>query len=101
MSFNGGKRRTLVLCGSDGIAKLVTLQRIVNVGMQKLRLARTKSQFVPHLTLLYDERSIEEQQIERIGWTVTEFVLVHSLLGRGQYDILGRWPLRADGVRLH
>jgi 2'-5' RNA ligase len=101
MSFNGGKRRTLVLCGSDGTAKLVTLQRVVNVGMQKLRLARTKSQFVPHLTLLYDERSIEEQQIERIGWTVTEFVLVHSLLGRGQYDILGRWPLRADGVRLH
>lgn len=101
MSFGGGKQRTLVLCASDGAAKLVALQRVVSAGMQKLRSARIKSQFVPHLTLLYDERSIEEQPIERIGWTVTEFVLVHSLLGRGQYNILGRWPLRADGVRLH
>jgi len=101
MSFNGGKRRTLVLCASDGAAKLVTLQRVVSAGVQKLRSARIKSQFVPHVTLLYDERSIEEQPIERIGWTITEFVLVHSLLGRGQYNILARWPLRADGVRLH
>jgi 2'-5' RNA ligase len=101
MSFNGGKRRTLVLCGSDDIAKLVMLQRTIVAGMQKLRATRIKSQFVPHVTLLYDERSIEEQPIERIGWTVTEFVLIHSLLGRGQYNILGRWPLRGDSVRLH
>jgi 2'-5' RNA ligase len=101
VSFYGGKQRPLVLCGGDGLAKLVALQRFVDVAMQKARLGRAKQQFVPHVTLLYDENGIEEQPIERIGWTVTEFVLVHSLLGRGQYNILGRWPLRADGVRLH
>jgi 2'-5' RNA ligase len=100
-SFYGGKQRPLVLCGGDGLARLVALQRTIDVAMQKARLGRTKQQFVPHVTLLYDENGIEEQPIERIGWTVTEFVLIHSLLGRSQYVPLGRWPLRADGVRLH
>jgi RNA 2',3'-cyclic 3'-phosphodiesterase len=102
MSFyGGGKQRPLVLCGGDGLAKLVALQRAVEVAMQRARLGRAKQQFVPHVTLLYDENGIDEQPIERIGWTVTEFVLIHSLLGRSQYIPLGRWPLRADGVRLH
>jgi 2'-5' RNA ligase len=101
MSFFGGKKRPLVLGGGDGVAKLVALHRVVSTGMQRFKLGRSKPQFIPHVTLLYDEQAIEEQQIERIGWTVTEFVLVHSLLGRGQYNILGRWPLRADGVRLN
>src|SRR5882757_3554690 len=99
MSFHGGNQRPLVLCGGDGVAKLIALQRVIDVAMQKARLGRAKQQFVPHVTLLYDRDGIEEQPIERIGWTVTEFVLIHSLLGRSQYIPLGRWPLRADGVR--
>ena len=101
ISFSGGKKRPLVLCDGEGGIKLVAFHRVVSTGMQRFRLGRPKSQFMPHVTLLYDEQVIEEQPIERIGWTVTEFVLVHSLLGRGRYNILGRWPLRADGVRLH
>jgi 2'-5' RNA ligase len=101
MSFSGGKKRPLVLCGGDNVAMLIAFHRVASTGMQRFRLGRSKPQFMPHVTLLYDEQMIEEQPIERIGWTVTEFVLIHSLLGRGQYNILGRWPLRADGVRLH
>lgn len=102
MSFSSNaKRRPLVLGGAEGLARLIAFQKALAAVMQKAGLARAKQQFTPHVTLLYDERGVEEQPTERIGWTVTEFALVHSLLGRGQYDILGRWPLRADGVRLH
>jgi 2'-5' RNA ligase len=101
VSFSGGRRRPLVLAGGDGVARLIAFQRTVAVAMHKAGLGRTRQQFTPHVTLLYDERGIEEQPIERIGWTVTEFVLVHSLLGRSQYNILGRWPLRADSGRLN
>lgn len=101
VSFLGGKQRPLVLCGGGDLAKFIAFQRAIGVAMQKVKPGRAKQQFTPHLTVLYDQHGIEEQPIERIGWTVTEFVLVHSLLGRGQYNILGRWPLRADGVRLH
>ena len=101
MSFHGGKQRPLVLCGGDGVARLIALQHVIAVAMQRARLGRAKQPFVPHMTLLYDKDGIDEQPIERIGWTVTEFVLIHSLLGRSQYIPLGRWPLRADGVRLH
>ena len=79
----------------DGVAKLIALQRVIDVAMQRARVARAKQPFVPHVTLLYDKDGIDEQPIERIGWTVTEFVLIHSLLGRGQYIALARWPLRA------
>jgi 2'-5' RNA ligase len=42
------------------------------------------------VTLLYDECGIKEQPIEPISWTVNEFVLVHSLLGKGRYIPLGK-----------
>jgi len=50
-------------------------------------------QSTPHLTLLYDARRVAEQPITRIGWTMREFVLVHSLLGQKRYIPLGKWPL--------
>jgi len=35
------------------------------------------------------------QPVEPFEWTVREFVLIHSLLGRTEYRVLGRWPLAA------
>jgi len=46
--------------------------------------------FTPHVTLWYGEREIAENPIEPIGWTVREFVLIHSLRG---HTCLARWPL--------
>ena len=48
----------------------------------------------PHLTLLYDRRKLEEQPIDEIGWSVRDFVLIHSLYGLSRHVPLGRWPLR-------
>jgi 2'-5' RNA ligase len=88
-----GSPRPLVLCGDRGIAELAAFQRALCSAVRKIGLARVKPRYTPHVTLLYDERGIDEHAIEPIGWTVHEFALVHSLRGRSRYFALGRWPL--------
>ena len=51
--------------------------------------------FVPHVTLLYDAQAVPVQPVEPVSWPVREFVLIHSLLGRAEYRLLGRWVLPA------
>jgi 2'-5' RNA ligase len=51
--------------------------------------------FTPHLTLLYDNRYVEGRDVEPIAWSVREFVLIHSVLGKTRHIHLGRWPLLA------
>ena len=54
------------------------------------------SGFVPHLTLVWDEKMIPAHALERpLSWTARDFVLVRSYQGESRYDILGRWPLLA------
>lgn len=96
MSFSGKPGNLpYVLCGGDGIVALTAFQRILSVAMASAGLKlRHGSKFTPHLTLLFDKYQIPEQAIETVGWTVQEFVLVHSLLGRSIHIPLARWPLR-------
>lgn len=89
-----GRTRPLVLCGGEGVEELVMFQRHLSEAIQKNGLGRLKTQYMPHITLLYDAHGIEEHAIEPVRWIVKEFVLVHSLLGRSSYVPLGRWPLR-------
>ena len=89
-----GRPRPLVLCGSGGMAELIALQRALGDAIEKGGLGRMKPQYMPHLTLLYDERGIDEHAIEPVRWTVREFALVHSLRGQSRYIRLGRWPLQ-------
>ena len=95
MSFRGGPtNRPLVLCGGDGVAALTAFQQAFGAAMMRAGLGgQAQRRFTPHLTLLYGDRSIPEQAVEAISWTVREFVLVHSLLGQGRYVRLSRWPL--------
>ena len=88
-----GRPRPLVLCSEDDIPELIALQRALGHAIQKQGLGRAKPQYTPHVTMLYDERAVEAHAIEPVRWTVREFVLVHSLRGKSQYDVLGRWPL--------
>ena len=57
--------------------------------------AATQGEFKPHMTLLRDEQRVRPFAIEPVGWTVKDFVLVHSLLGKTTHIHLGRWPLNA------
>ena len=54
-----------------------------------------RREFVPHLTLLYDKRTLPAQAVEPISWTVRDSSLVRSLLGQGRHQVLGTWQLRS------
>lgn len=95
LSFRGGRGgRPLVLCGGEGVLKLMTFQQTLGASLARAGLrGRVRRRFTPHATLLYDSRGIPEQTVETISWTAREFVLVHSRLGGGKYVRLLRWPL--------
>lgn len=96
MSFAGiSHSQPFVLRGGDGLAALMEFQRALGAEIKKAGLWRkADAHFTPHVTLLYDSRCVTEQIIEPVSWTVTEFVLVHSLLGRTRHIPLARWLLR-------
>jgi 2'-5' RNA ligase len=89
--------RPLVLRSSARAAALKKFQQDLGAALKKTGLGRkvTRS-FTPHVTLLYDQQNVVEQAVETIGWTVSEFALVHSLIGQTKHVVLARWPLRAD-----
>jgi hypothetical protein len=45
------------------------------------------TRFMPHVTLLYDRPHEIAVPVDSIRWTVRELVLVHSLLGKTQYEL--------------
>jgi 2'-5' RNA ligase len=92
MSFLGATR-PLVLCGGEGVKELTAFQSLLGGAVQRSGLGRVKAQYMPHVTLLYDRRGIEEHAVEPIRWMVNEFALVHSLLGQSKYVFLKRWRL--------
>jgi len=94
---NRPRSRPLVLRGGgDGVAAVTAFQKTLGKAMESAGLGkRVEKRFTPHVTLLYDDRALREQATARVGWTVREFALVHSLLGKTQHNLLGRWPLRA------
>jgi RNA 2',3'-cyclic 3'-phosphodiesterase len=55
--------------------------------------ARPKGTFTPHVTVLYDPKSIDEHPVEPVSWIASEVVLVRSLVGQGIHEHLARWPL--------
>lgn len=94
VSFRGKSgNRPFVLMGEDGLGRLQSFRWMLGSALTRRGLRRVaNTHFTPHVTLLYDARSVEEQPIEPIFWTVTEFVLIHSLKG---HDYLARWSLQA------
>jgi 2'-5' RNA ligase len=84
--------RPFVLLGDEGLQGLSGFRRMLGAAMTRKGLRRpATADFTPHVTLLYDLREAEEQPIEPICWTVSDFVLVHSMQGHVH---LARWPLR-------
>jgi len=89
-----GRPRPLVLCSEDDIPDLIAFQRELGHAIQQSGLGPATPQCMPHVTMLHDERAIEDHAIEPITWTVRDFGLVHSLCGKSKQVPLGRWPLR-------
>jgi len=94
-SFRGGMGPYpfVLTCEQDEAAWLA-LRHPLGAAMERVGLGgATRGQFTPHMTLLRDEKRARSAPIEPIKWTVREFVLVHSLLGKTTHIHLGRWPL--------
>ena len=93
-SFRGREGNSpFVLIGDDGLGRLQSFRRMLAAALTGRGLRRVaNTYFTPHVTLLYDARSVEEYPIDPVFWTVTEFVLIHSMKG---HDYRARWSLLA------
>ena len=89
-SFGGG---ALALRGHDGVAGLEMLHAKLGNALGIASRKSAGAAFTPHVTLLRDKRRLELKPIPPIEWTVAEFVLVHSLLGKTVHRHLARFPL--------
>ena len=93
-SFKRAVRLPLVLRGGEGVEALAAFQQLLGAALKKAGLGPwVNAQYTPHLTLLYDDRFVAEQRVDPIVWTVHEFVLVRSRLGKSQHVPLARWSL--------
>jgi 2'-5' RNA ligase len=96
MSFRReGKARALVLCGEGGRKALTRLHVQLGVGMHNAGLRHNISRdFTPHMTLLYDRKAVPTATLDTsVSWTASEFLLIHSVLGKTEHRIIDRWPL--------
>lgn len=84
---------TYVLSGRDGTRQLTAFREELGEAMRGQGLRASRS-FTPHMTLAYDRHVVAEHAIDPVRWRALEFVLIRSHVGKGIYDVLGRWPLR-------
>jgi RNA 2',3'-cyclic 3'-phosphodiesterase len=78
-----------VLVGGDTLDRLKSLGHALDAAVAESGMARRmRRDFTPHVTLLYGDRAVEEYPVAPIRWTVSEFVLIHSLQGHRH---LARW----------
>ena len=76
---------------------MFALQRALGDRLGAAGLGRhVERRFTPHVTLLYDEHTLAPEAVPPIGWHVGELALVHSLIGRGEHAVLGRWALKRN-----
>lgn len=90
-SFPKSGRKPCVLAEEGGNAALKELHRQLKIVLGKAKNGETPA-YTPHVTLLYDEKMVEEEQLSPVTWKATELVLIHS--ANGVYDLRGRWPLQ-------
>jgi 2'-5' RNA ligase len=84
-----------VLTSTKGASGWQPFHRTLADALKRVGLGgATQGEFEPHVTLLRDEKRARSKAIPSISWTVQDFVLIHSLLGKTEHIHLRRWPLR-------
>lgn len=89
------EKKPCVLLGGEGNSPLRRLRKLlgeclIETGQGK----HVTRDFTPHVTLRYERVLVPPQAVPAIAWTVREFALVHSLLGKTEHRILQRWKLQ-------
>ncbi len=92
-SFGSRIRPAIVLRNGADISAWVKFHRLLGIALTRAGLRQWVKSQVPHLALFYTDEVIDACPVEPIGWRVTDFVLVESLVGRSEHRELGRWPL--------
>jgi 2'-5' RNA ligase len=90
-----GREPPCVLRGSQVPEPLLALRRNMHATLVEtgLRL-RNERQFTPHVTLAYARHALPQATpVPRLVWQVDRFVLVHNVVGKGDYQVLGTWGL--------
>ena len=85
------------LAGGAGPSVLGNFQQALGGALKRAGLRISGARFMAHVTLLYSDSRFDPRAIEPIEWTVRDFVLIHSWLGKTRYEVLGRWPLKERG----
>lgn len=93
-SFPRGHSKPFVLRTGNSNTALFEFQKELVSAMKGVGLKVTRQKnFVPHLTLLYDDKNVGELEVAMVGWRVKEFALVISHQGESRYEIVGSWQL--------
>ncbi len=91
----GGTKGQFLLRASDELTALRDFRQALTAALIRAGLRRWIDQaFTPHITLSYDLSDTPEILVEPIAWTVREFVLVQSLLGKHRHIRQGSWPIQ-------
>lgn len=91
-SFPGSN--AFVLCREDDCLPLVQLRNRLLLALARSgRFRPERREFRAHITLTHDPKLVGLQEVEPVGWTVRELLLLRSHHGLESYQVLGRYPL--------
>ncbi len=93
--YGNGDRPLVLTQDDDANAELKRLYEAILEEDRAIFGPMHEGRFVPHMTLLYGKHQVQDQSVAPVSWTAREVVLILSERGADQYQILGRWPLRA------
>ena len=93
------QRRKFLKSAGAGIAAGAALAPSVASAQGKThrwKLQSANPSGTPHMTLLYDRKTVLPEKLDRpVSWSVREFLLIHSVYGKSEHNVVGRWPLLA------
>jgi 2'-5' RNA ligase len=90
---NGQEKLPLVAFAANGVPRADLFRHALVADLRRAGFSFRRKLPDPHMTLFYDRRTVAEEAIDPIRWTVRELVLVHSIYGQGRHVLLGQWPL--------
>ena len=100
VSFDNKSNWPFVLVGDDSTTPGIHMLRAKLVdALHEVGFRLGAPSLTPHMTLFRAGRRLDEYAIDEIGWTVREFVLIHSLQGQHEHKVLGRRELQSSANR--
>ncbi|RDS84960.1 RNA 2',3'-cyclic phosphodiesterase [Dyella monticola] len=94
-----GREPPCVLRSAQVAEALILLWRTLQESLTQSGLhLRRERQFTPHVTLAYARCELAEAiaVAPPIVWPVDRFVLIHNVVGKGNYQVLGNWKLSGE-----